>query len=105
MYETLKYIHDNIDSNLQAETVAKRFGYTKWYFCKLFHEYTGYSFVKYVRKFRLQIASFDILAGEKISDVALKHGYESISGFNKAFLAEFQTLVIARSSRCSTSST
>ena len=89
MYDVLKYIHKNIDENLQAENVAKRFGYTKWYFCTKFHEYTGFSFLKYVRRFRLQSASFDILSGEKIVDVAMKHGYESVSGFNKAFLAEF----------------
>lgn len=89
MYNVLKYIHENIKTPLTAVETAAKFGYSKWYFCSKFHAYTGKSFVKYVRHFRLQLACLDILDGKKITDVAMDYGYDDISGFNKAFLAEF----------------
>ena len=33
MFEVLKYIHENIGSDLELADVAKHFGYSKWYFC------------------------------------------------------------------------
>jgi len=92
MYHVLKYIHDNIDEKLDLSDVAAQFGYSKWHFCSKFHKYTGKSFVKYVRHYRLQLAAFDLLAGEKATDVAMNYSYESLGGFNKAFLTEFGCL-------------
>ena len=89
MFDVLKYIHDNIEKPLVATDVAKRFGYSKWYFCSKFHKVTGRSFVEYVRHYRIQLAALDILKGEKIAAVAIGYGYDSVSGFNKAFLREY----------------
>lgn len=92
MFEVLRYIHENIASDLVMSDVANLFGYSKWYFCSKFREYTGKSFVKYVRHYRLQLAALDILSGKKSTDVAMDYGYETQGGFNKAFLAEYGCL-------------
>lgn len=92
MFEVLKYVHENIKGKLVLKDVAKQFGYSEWYFCTKFHEYTGKSFVKYVRHYRIQLAAIDILLGEKSTNVAFDYGYESLGGFNKAFLSEFGCL-------------
>lgn len=92
MFEVLKYIHENVDKNLVSSDIAKQFGYSKWHFCTKFHEYTGKTFVKYVRHYRLHLAALDIMSGKKSTEVALDYGYESLSGFNKAFLSEFGCL-------------
>jgi len=92
VYDVLKYIHNNIEKHLYLSDVANLFGYSKWHFCSKFNKYTGKSFVKYVRHYRLQLAAIDIISGIKITDVALKYGYETLGGFNKAFLAEFGCL-------------
>lgn len=89
MYAVLKYIHEHIAEELSLSAVAESFGYSKWHFCARFHEYTGKTFVKYVRHFRLHLATLAIMEGKKITDVATSCGYDSIGGFNKAFLAEF----------------
>lgn len=89
MYEVLKYIHENIKEKLILNDVAKHFGYSKWYFCAKFHEYTGKSFVTYVRHKRINLAALDIISGKKSTDVAFDYGYETLGGFNKAFLQEF----------------
>jgi len=89
MFEVLKYIHDHISEPLTLTELAQRFGYSKWYFCSKFYEYTGKSFVKYVRNFRLQLAAADILEGKKVTEVAMAYGYDTLGGFDKAFLAEY----------------
>ena len=83
VYEVLKYIHKNIEKHLELSDVANLFGYSKWHFCSKFHKYTGKSFVKYVRHYRLQLASLDILSGKKVTDVALEYGYETPGGLTE----------------------
>lgn len=89
MYDVLKYIHDHMKQPLLAGNVAKEFGYSKWYFCERFRSFTGKTFVEYVRHYRIQLAALDILSGVKVSDVAMSYGYDSVGGFNKAFLKEY----------------
>jgi len=86
MNEILHYIHDHITESLQVGEVASTFGYSKWHFCKKFHEYTHMTFVEYIRYYRIQLAAIDILQGKRITDVAMEYGYDTTGGFNKAFL-------------------
>ncbi len=97
MYDVIKYIHENIKKRLNLNSVAVKFGYSKWHFCSKFHSYTGKSFVKYVRHYRLQLAATDIISGEKITDVAINYGYDTLGGFNKAFLPRLQSLKLTQS--------
>ena len=92
MFEVLKYIHENINTPLPLAEVARRFGYSKWYFCEKFRAYTKKTYLEYVRHYRLQLAALDILSGKKIIDAALDHGYDTVGGFNKAFLTEYGCL-------------
>lgn len=92
MYDVMKYIHENIRESLSVSDTARRFGYSKWYFCKKFHDFTGMTFLEYVRHYRIQLAALDILSGCKVTDVALDYGYDTIGGFNKAFLTHYGCL-------------
>lgn len=89
MYQVLKYINENLCEELHLADTSKHFGFSKWYFCERFKQYTGQTFTEYVRRRRMQLASAELLAGEKVTEVAVKYGYESPGGFNKAFLREF----------------
>ena len=89
MYDVLTYIHDRIREPLTAEEAAKAFGYSKWYFCDRFKDFTGRTFGEYVRHYRLQLAAAALLAGDRVAQVALEYGYGGVSGFNKAFLKAF----------------
>ncbi|MBE7045697.1 MAG: helix-turn-helix domain-containing protein [Ruminococcaceae bacterium] len=92
MVGVLKYIHENIRLHLNLEEIATQFGYSKWHFCKKFRQFTGMTFLEYVRHYRIQLAALDILSGTKVTDVALDYGYDSLGGFQKAFLAEYGCL-------------
>jgi len=92
VYEVLSYIHENICETLDISTVSSHFGYSKWHFCKKFREYTSTTFGEYVRHYRVSLAAIDILDGKKITDVAMDYGYDTLGGFNKAFLKEYGCL-------------
>ena len=85
MYHVLKYIHDNINRRLSAEEIARQYGYSKWYFGRKFYDYTGMTFVEYVRHYRIQIAALEILEGKKITDVAFDYGYDTSEALIRHF--------------------
>ncbi len=85
MYEVIKYINEHIHEKLTLESISRRFGYSKWYFCGRFKSYTGMSFVEYVQHIRIQRAALDLMRGKKVIQVALDYGYDNPSGLNKAF--------------------
>ena len=86
MYEILKYIHENIHTKLELYDIATHFGYSKWHFSSKFHAYTGKTLTAYIRHYRLQLAALDIVSGKKVTTVALEYGYDTLGGFNKAFI-------------------
>ncbi len=92
MYQVIKYINDNIGTHLSLAQLARQCGYSKWYFCEMFRNFTGTTVVGYIRSRRMQLAAQDILAGQKAGQVAARYGYDTQAGFNKAFLKEFGCL-------------
>lgn len=92
MYEfkkVLEYVNDNVNEKISLTETAEQFGYSKCHFCKKFKQMTGMTFSTYVRKQRLHQAARDVLDGKKVIDIAFSCGYNSIGGFNKAFVKEF----------------
>ncbi len=92
MYDVLTYIRENIGEALDMTSVSAHFGYSKWHFCKKFREYTGVTFSEYIRHLRVSVAALEILDGKKITDAAINCGYDTLGGFNKAFLKEYGCL-------------
>ncbi len=89
MIEVVKYVHEHIKEKMTIDDISTRFGYTKWHFCYLFKRFTKVSFVEYVRHYKMQMAAMDILKNQKVITVAMEYGYDTVSGFEKAFLNEF----------------
>lgn len=87
MYNVLKYINDNLRGRLTLEETAERFSYSKWYFCEAFKKFAGITFTDYVRHRRMQLAAAEVLEGKRFTDIAQDCGYDTQSGFNKAFSA------------------
>ena len=80
-----EYIENNICYPLTPEILAKKAGFSVYYFCKLFALYKGMPVMEYIRRRRLAYAASDICENNKIIDVALNYGFESHNGFSKAF--------------------
>lgn len=87
--KTKEYIKEHISDELTAESIAHEAGYSVFHFCRVFKEYTGESLMSYVREIRLDLAEKDIRKGEATLDVALKYGFDTQSGFARAYERKF----------------
>ncbi len=89
IFDSLKYIEENVNESIIIEDLAKNSGYSLYYFSRMFKKQMGLSIMEYVIERRLIKASEEIASGKKIIDVALNYGYQSHSGFTKAFKNKF----------------
>ena len=83
------YISEHLSDELTAENISHQVGYSVFHFCRIFKEETGTSLMSYVREKRLELAENDIEKGESALDVALKYGFETQSGFARAYERKF----------------
>lgn len=82
----IDYIEDHLtDDDLSLEIISEYAGVSDYHFRKIFFYLSGLTLSEYVKNRRLSEASMDLLHGEKVTDVALKYGYQSIDGFTRAF--------------------
>lgn len=87
--QLLNYIEAHLEETLTIGDLAKKAGYSEFHFARLFKSHMGVTTMEYISERRLIKASEDILSGEKIIDVAIKFGWQSHSGFTKAFTKKF----------------
>ena len=83
------YIEENLGQEISVKIVAGIAGYSEYYFARRFREYMGISVKEYVQRRRLIKAAEEIIKGKKIIDVAIQYGWQSHSGFTRAFRKEF----------------
>lgn len=87
--KTKIYIDEHLSENIDAEKIASNAGYSLYHFCRVFKEYTGESLMTYVREKRLDIAREEIEKGRAATDVAMECGFETSSGFARAYMRKF----------------
>ncbi len=84
------YINHHIDENITMQDLAKVSFYSPWYSYRLFIEYLNLTPSDYIRRLRLSKSALELRDNKaKILDIALKYGYESVDGYQRAFRHEF----------------
>ncbi len=81
----IDYIEDHLDDDIDYTEVAKCAYSSSYHFQRVFSILCGITLGEYIRNRRLSRAIGDLLAGEKVLDVAIKYGYESSESFSRAF--------------------
>ena len=89
LQEMLRYIDSNIKEKMNVEKLAARAGFSPYHFCRVFQWEVGYSIMEYVRNRRLFYAVSELATGKRIVDIAVDYGFETHSGFSKAFRRYF----------------
>lgn len=89
MISCTAYIETHLKEVLSVSRIAQQSGYSPWYFSRCFKENVGLSPMEYVKQRRLFAAAQEIRKGRKILDAAMDYGWETHSGFTKAFLGQF----------------
>lgn len=86
------YIQTHLDDELNVMHLAKVAGYSHFHFCRVFKAHMGESVMSYATRLRLERASKELcLADKSIIEVALDAGYQTPTGFLKAFKLRFDT--------------
>jgi AraC family transcriptional regulator len=83
--QVIDFIEDHLTDDLSLEIISDYAGVSDYHFRKIFFYLSGMTLSEYIKYRRLSEAGMDLLNGEKVTDVALKYGYQSIDGFTRAF--------------------
>ena len=89
METSVQYIGDHLQSNLSAQIIADRIGYSVYHFSRIFLASYGMTVMEYVRSRRMSVAAHSIYQGSKTIDAALNFGFDTPSGFSKAFRRQY----------------
>ena len=81
-----EYIDEHFTEDLHLEDVAKKAGFSKYYFSRLFKQYSDVSFYKYLNQKRINYAK-SLLPDPELTvlDVAIRSGFPSPSAFWRMF--------------------
>lgn len=85
----IEFMEDHIKEEITVEEVASQTGYSLYHFCRVFNLCMGVSVMDYIRRRRLSLAATELSKGRKVIDIALEYGFETSSGFTKAFRKGF----------------
>lgn len=82
----LAYIEANYGRELTVQTMAEHFSYSEVYFCRLFKQHFGESFISFLTNIRIKKA-IELLQTTNLSvkDIGRKVGYEDSNYFTKVF--------------------
>lgn len=80
------YINDHCTEDLSLDDVAAVAGFSKFHFTRLFKQFTGQPFYRYLNRKRIDCAQ-KLLVDPQISvtEVALRSGFSSLSAFIRMF--------------------
>lgn len=87
--ETIEYIEANLKGELTAEILASRVGYSKTHFSRLFIFLVGVTIHDYIVTRRLIYIAKSVQETKHISDILYDYGFDTQTGFNKAFKKRF----------------
>lgn len=89
--EAIKYIENHSREKLTLKEVAKNLKYNASYFSRLFHQYTGFTFVEYLNRCRTTAAADILLESDKtISEIAMDCGFPNVSSFITFFKRQYK---------------
>ena len=80
------YINESYAEQLTLESVSRRFGVSRYYFSRLFKDYSQYTFAEYLNICRVKAAERLLCDPElSVTDIAFRCGFGSVSSFSRVF--------------------
>lgn len=82
----LQYIHQNFAKSPSLEEISAYCGYQKNYFCEIFKEKTGMTYIQYLTQYKLNYSKKLLkLTKKSIKEISEECGFESASNFIREF--------------------
>ncbi|MDC7126926.1 MAG: AraC family transcriptional regulator [Spirochaetales bacterium] len=86
IYKALEIIEENLRDEINVYDVSEGFGFSLYYFSRIFKGVTGYNLKEYILSRKISEACTEVLDGEKnIVDIAFDYGFGSHESFSRAF--------------------
>jgi len=86
--QTLDWIHGHYREPLRLDEAAARLGFSKEYFCRIFKEYTGQTFLEYVNSVRAAKVYEDLYrTDDSLTLLMARHGITNYKVFLRTFRA------------------
>lgn len=86
MNHAIEYIEDNLENAIDYEQIARIALCSVYQFQRMFSFVLEIPLSEYIRHRRLTLAAFDLKdRNNKVTDIALKYGYETPESFSRAF--------------------
>jgi AraC-type DNA-binding domain-containing proteins len=89
--EILRYINENITSDLSIDELADKYYISKYHMMRLFRTETGFTIHGYITEKRLLMARELIASGKSASEACYACGYKDYSAFSRAYKKNFET--------------
>ena len=84
------YIAEHADEEISLWNLAEAAHFSPWYSARIFKELTGYSPASYIRRTKLSKSALRLRDSDiRVTDAAYDAGFESVDGYQRAFLREF----------------
>lgn len=87
--ELINWTQENFSQKITLDDVAKKFGYSKFYFCSLFKNMTGITYLNYLTSVRIAHARRLLRDGMTVKNVCYECGFNDVSYFVQVFKATF----------------
>jgi AraC family transcriptional regulator len=87
--DAVDYLEARLGGPVDVGQAARRAGFSRWHFMRLFQAAAGLPVAEYVRRRRLSRAAEALTAGRPVLETALDWGYESQAAFTRAFAQMF----------------
>jgi len=89
MAKSRNYIDEHLDEDIDPHTLSDMSGYSYYHFCHVFRSVNGMPVYEYLRDRRLSKAAVELSSGARVIDAALENGFDTPSGFTRAFTRRF----------------
>ena len=86
---SLDYIEDHLETEITAAELAAQAGFSLFHYYRLFQQETGMPVMQFILRRRLLHGVYAMKQGRTRIDAALLYGFDTYSGFYKAFCREF----------------
>lgn len=84
--KVIDYIEQNIEKEIDLDSISKSIGYSKFHLNRVFADQTGITIYKYLQNRRLTIAAEKLVKTDKpITQIAYEAGYDTQQAFSFAF--------------------
>lgn len=83
--EIIKFVEANFGERITLDLLSEKFHLSKFTVSRYFSRYTGMSLPKYLNSIRVINAKKYLRDGQKVTDVAFRCGFESVSNFDRVF--------------------